>query len=192
VPGAHKLFQTAADRGSPDGAMDLAVDLLGGIGGAKDPERALVLLRQASASGSARATYDLAILASQKTGDDAHNALDLFRQAAKLGYPEGYRAAAVLLDEGRGVPADPKAASDELLRAIAEDSGQTMKDLTSTKQSWTLETISAVQTRLKASEYYNAEIDGRTGPAMAPALKLWRQFGDSRHAAADGGGPLKD
>lgn len=185
-PGAaHALFQKAADRGSPDGAMDLAVDLLAGNGGSKDPDRALSLLRQASAGGSARATYDLAVLASHGQGDNAANALSLFRQAARLGYPEGYRAAAVLLDEGRGVPADPKAASDELLRAVAEDLGQATADLTSTPQRWTPETVSAVQSRLKAATYYNGEVNGRTGPAMAQALKQWRQFGDPHRAAND-------
>ena len=34
-----------------------------------------------------------------------------------------------------------------------------------------------MQTRLNAAGYYAGPIDGRSGPALAPALKQWRLLG---------------
>ena len=190
--GRNALFEKAAERGSADGAMDLAVELFSGVGATKDPNRAFSLMQQASASGSARATYDLGVLVSQGQGNDARDALTLFRQAASDGYPEGYRAAAVLLDEGRGVRADPDGAAEALLQAIAEDSGQALKDLTATQQKWSLETVKAVQVRLKQAGYYNGDLNGRTGPMLADPLRHWRQLGDPKRVASDSASAVKN
>ena len=101
---AYALYEKAAERGSADGALDLAVALVKGKGIDVDVPRALDLLGKASDDGSARAAYDLAALVSNGVGGKPPGeALALFRRAAAQGYPEGYRAAAVLLDEGRGV-----------------------------------------------------------------------------------------
>jgi TPR repeat protein len=190
--GANAWFEKAAEHGSADGAMDLAVELFSGVGATKDPKRAFSLMQQASASGSARATYDLGVLVSQGQGNDARDALTLFRQAASDGYSEGYRAAAVLLDEGRGVRADPDGAAEALLQAIAEDSGQTLKDLTATQQKWSLETVKAVQVRLKQAGYYNGDLNGRTGPMLADPLRHWRQLGDPKRVASDSASAVKN
>ncbi len=174
---AYALYEKAAERGSADGALDLAVALIKGKGIGIDIPRAVALLRKASDSGSARATYDLAALQSNGVGGKPADALALFRRAGDDGYPEAYRAAAVLLDEGRGVPRNPEAAAEDLLRAVDADAGEAMGELTARTQTWTVETVKALQTRLKSARYYDGPIDGRSGPALAPALKQWRLLG---------------
>jgi TPR repeat protein len=175
---AYALYEKAANRGSADGALDFAVALIKGKGIDVDIPRAIALLEKASDSGSARASYDLAALVATGVGNKpASEALALFRRAAADGYPEGYRAAAVLLDEGRGVPKDPAAAAEDLLRAVAADAGEARGELTGRTQNWTAETVREVQTRLKSAGYFTGAIDGKTGPALGPALTQWRLLG---------------
>ena len=175
---AYALYEKAAERGSADGALDLAVALVKGKGIDVDVPRALDLLDKASDDGSARAAYDLAALVSNGVGGKPPGeALALFRRAAAQGYPEGYRAAAVLLDEGRGVAKNPSAAADDLLRAVATDAGEARAELTGKTQAWAPETVRQLQARLKSAGYYGGPIDGRTGPALGPALTQWRLLG---------------
>jgi TPR repeat protein len=175
---AYALYEKAAERGSADGALDLAVALVRGKGIDKNVPRALALLKKASDDGSARATYDLAEIEADATGRKlAGEALTDFRRAGAEGFPQGYRAAAVLLDEGRGVPKDPAAAADDLLRAVAADAGEAIAELTGKKQTWATDTIRNLQARLKSAGYYSGPIDGKSGPALAPALNKWRLVG---------------
>jgi TPR repeat protein len=175
---AYALYEKAAERGSADGALDLAVALIKGKGIDVDIPRALALLGKASDDGSARAAYDLAALvASGVGGKPPGEALALFRRAAVEGYPEGYRAAAVLLDEGRGVAKNPSAAAEDLLRAVATDGGEARAELTGRTQTWTAETVRQLQARLKSAGYYAGPIDGKTGVAIGPALTQWRLLG---------------
>ncbi len=174
---AYALYEKAAQRGLADGAINLAVALAQGAGIEKDLPRAYALLQKASDAGSARATYDLAEFAEHGFGGKKSDALDLYKRAASFGYPKGYHTAAAVLDEGRGVPKDPTGAADELLRAVAADAGESIADLTGKSQIWTLDTVKALQKRLAAAGYYSGPIDGRSGPALAPALKQWRLLG---------------
>ncbi len=174
---AYALYEKAADRGSADGALDLAVALTRGKGIGIDIPRAYALLRKASDSGSPRATYNLAALSANGVGGKPADALELFRRAGNDGFPEGYRAAAVLLDEGRGVPRNPEAAAEDLLRAVDADAGEAIAELSAKTQTWSVETVKAMQMRLNAAGYYSGPIDGRSGPALAPALKQWRLLG---------------
>lgn len=174
---AYALYAKAAERGLADGAINLAVALAEGKGIEKNLPRAYALLQQASASGSGRATYDLAEFAEHGFGGKKADALELYERAASFGFPKGYHTAAAVLDEGRGVPKDPSAAADQLLRAVAADAGESIADLTGKSQTWTAATIKAVETRLAAAGYYSGPIDGKSGPALAPALKQWRLLG---------------
>jgi TPR repeat protein len=175
---AYALYAKAAERGSDDGAIDLAVALVQGNGVTKDIPRALTLLEKASDRGSGRASYDLAqLVASGNSRRPAGEALTLFRRAGAQGYASGFRAAAVLLDEGRGLARNPGAAADELLRAVAEDAGEARVELTGKRQVWTAETVKEVQARLRSGGYYSGPIDGRSGADLAPALDEWRLRG---------------
>ena len=175
---AYALYEKAAERGSADGALDLAVALTAGKGINVDIPRALQLLQKASDGGSARATFDLAKIEADATGGKwAREALSHFRRAGAEGYGEAYRAAAVLLDEGRGVPRNPAAAAEDLLRAVAADAGEAIFELTGKTQTWTPETIRELQKRLKSAGYYGGPIDGKSGPALGPALNQWRLLG---------------
>jgi uncharacterized caspase-like protein/TPR repeat protein len=184
IAGAYRLYEKAADRGSPDGAINVAVALTEGKVMPKDLGRAYELLKRSADAGSAIATFDLGKFADDGLGGKAADALALYRRAAALGEPNGYRAAAVLLDEGRHTPKSPDGAADELLRAVTADSGLAINELTGPTQSWTPATVSAMQKRLKAAGYYGGAIDGRSGPALAPALKRWRLLGDPRSLSA--------
>jgi hypothetical protein len=175
---AYALYEKAAERGSADGALDLAVALIKGQGIEIDTPRALSLLEKASDSGSARATYNLAALvASGASGKPPSEALALFRRAAAEGFPEGYRAAAVLLDEGRGVPENPSGAAENLLRAVAADAGEARAELTGKTQIWRPDTVRELQARLESAGYYAGPIDGKSGKAIGPALTKWRLLG---------------
>ena len=110
-------------------------------------------------------------------GKPPGEALTLFRRAAAEGYPQTYRAAAVLLDEGRGVPKDPAAAAEDLLRAVATDAGEARAELTGKIQTWKAETVRDLQTRLKSAGYFCGPVDGKSGPALGPALTQWRLLG---------------
>lgn len=174
---ANALYEKAAARGSADGAINLAVALMNGSGVEKNVARAASLLRTAAQGGSAIATYDLGVLAQQGVTGAPADALDLFRQTSSLGDPRGYLAAAILLDEGRGVPKDPAAAAEQLLRGVAGDDGSAFNQLTAKSSSWSRDTIKAVETRLKSAGYYAGAVDGKGGAALAPALKQWRLLG---------------
>jgi len=177
IGAAYALYEKAAARGSADGAINLAVALLNGKGIEKDAARAERLLRTASQGGSAIATYNLGVLAQEGVAGKPADALDLFKQTASLGDPHGYLAAAILLDEGRGVPKDAAGAAEQLLRGDAADAGETFSELTVKAARWSADTIKAVQNRLKSAGYYGGPIDGKTGPELAPALKQWRLLG---------------
>ncbi len=178
VKAAYALYEKAAERGLADGAINLAVALAEGKGIDKNLSRAYALLQQASQSGSARATYDLAEFAEHGYGGKVSDALGLYRRAAEFGFPKGRHTAAALLDEGRaGVAKDPVAAADELLGAVAADSGESLADLVGKTQNWSPATVKALESRLAAAGYYSGPIDGKSGPALGPALRQWRLLG---------------
>ncbi|THD47281.1 MAG: peptidase C14, caspase catalytic subunit p20 [Bradyrhizobium sp.] len=177
LKGAYALYEKAAERGLADGAINLAVALAEGKAIDKNLPRAYALLQQASQAGSPRATYDLAEFAEHGYGGKLVDALDLYRRAAELGFPKGWHTAAALLDEGRGVAKDPASAATELLRAVAGDSGESVADLTGKAQIWSPATVKALQSQLAVAGYYSGPIDGKSGPALGPALRQWRLLG---------------
>ena len=174
---ALELYARAASLGSADGAINYAVALFKGDHVAKDVPRALKLLDQASQGGSAIATFNLGVLAQQGAYGSRADALPLFQRAAREGEPKAYRAAAVLLDEGRGVPKDPEKAADLLLRGAASDDGEIIEKISDHADTWTKPTIEATQRKLKAANYYDGAIDGVAGPQLVAALRTWRNGG---------------
>jgi TPR repeat protein len=179
---AYALYGKAAERGNADGAINLAVALFEGKILQKNAPRAFALLQKAAETGSATATFDLGKLVDEGVAGKPAEALDLYKRAANLGEANGYRAAAALLDEGRHVARDPNGAADQLLRAVIADSGAALAELTAKTQSWSPDTVKAIQARLKAASYYAGPIDGRSGPALEPALKQWRLLGPPEKA----------
>jgi hypothetical protein len=171
------LFRDAADRGHVDGMINLAVALMEGSGVERNVEEAVRLMRKAAETGSAIALFNLAAMTERGVTGDPAEALDLFRKAAAQGYAGGYRAAAVLLDEGRGAPKDPGEAADLLLKGVAADSGELVGELTTKTATWSQDTVRALQERLHEAGYYTAAIDGRSGPNFAAALRQWRLLG---------------
>ncbi|MCU9849868.1 caspase family protein [Defluviimonas sp. WL0024] len=175
--GALALYEKAAEAGSTDAMINLAVSLFQGAGLPKDEARAITLLKRAASEGSPKARYNLGVLAQDGVVDSPQDALAYFESAARDGEYDGYRAAAVLLDEGRGVPRDPAKAANMLLRGAAEDRGAVLSALTEYAGDWSRETITAVQERLKAAGYYESTVDGLPGPNFTAALERWRNGG---------------
>ncbi len=169
--------ERAADGGSPDALINLAVSLFQGTGVAPDTERAISLLRRASDAGSAKATFNLGVLAQDGEIDTPDAALDYFQRAAHDGETGAYRAAAILLDEGRGVSKDPAEAANLLLQGAAEDSGEILSMLRDSAGDWSAETLKEVQSRLKAAGFYTSAVDGVPGPNLMAALEQWRGGG---------------
>lgn len=174
IPSAMELYEQASRGGSADAMINLAIALFEGKDLPQDTSRAIALLKRASQSGSAKATFNLGVLAQDGAVDDPADALDYFRRAAQDGEYEGYRAAAILLDEGRGVGRDPAEAATMLLRGAVEDQGAILADLTEHSSQWSKETIAQVQLRLASAGIYTGNVDGLPGPNFALALRQWR------------------
>lgn len=174
---AIALYERAAEGGSLDAMINLAVALFTGDKMAADPDRAIELLRRAAEGGSAQALFNLGVLAQDGVIDTPDKALEYFIRAARDGEYNGYRAAAILLDEGRGVARNPAEAANLLLRGAAEDRGTVVRQLTQAARDWSPETIRAVQNRLQAAGYYAGAIDGLPGPNFTAALERWRNGG---------------
>lgn len=174
---ALALYEQAAKGGSHDAMINLAITLLEGRTVAADPARAITLLKQASDEGSAKATFNLGVLAQDGMADGPEAALEYFERAARDGEVAGYRAAAILLDEGRGISRNPSKAATMLLRGAAEDRGDILRQLTTASDQWSPDTIRAVQGLLKEAGYYAAAVDGLPGPSFTAALEKWRNGG---------------
>lgn len=175
---ALALYRDAAQAGSHDAMINLAITLLeSGLDGERSEADAIALLKRASTEGSAKATYNLGVLAQNGQVDAPADALGYFTRAARDGAREGYLAAAILLDEGRGVPRDPGEAANMLLRGAAEDRGDVLRQLTGAADQWSRDTISAVQDRLKQAGYYTSVVDGLPGRNFSAALTQWRNGG---------------
>ncbi len=177
VMGAMALYERAAEIGSADAAINLAVALFSGGAIDRDVPRAVELLQKAAAIGSPIATYNLGVLSQDGVTGEVADALGYFEQAARNGEPRGYLAAAILLDEGRGVDRDPEAAAVMLLRGAAADGGEVMAQLTTAAGDWSRETIAAMQTRLAKVNLYGGAIDGISGKNFSKALNDWRNGG---------------
>ncbi|MFV0359851.1 caspase family protein [Tropicimonas sp.] len=185
---AERLYEQAAAGGSDDGAINLAVMHLTGQGVDQDVRRAIGLLIEAADNGSAIATYNLGALLEEGFTHPGltRSSLEYFRRAAELGEPRGYLAAAIILDEGRhGAPA-PGAAANMLLRGVAEDSGETLTQLTRHPDDWNRETLRALQARLQSAGLYKGVPDGTSGPDLADALNAWRKGGFRADVLAEG------
>lgn len=174
---AIRLYEQAAEGGSPDAAINLGVALFEGRGVEPDAPRAIRLFEQAAAVGSPFATYNLGVLTLRGIVAAETPALELFLRAAREGEPRGYHTAALILQEGLDVPADPTRAAELLLRSVASDSGETMFELIQTDSRWAPATVSALQARLLAAGHYEGAPDGRTGPHLETALRSWRNGG---------------
>ncbi|MDV7143999.1 caspase family protein [Tropicimonas sp. TH_r6] len=174
---ARKLYERAAENGSFDAMINLAVSLLEGKDVQQDEVRAVELLKQAASGGSAKATFNLGVLSQEGVVGDPTEALGYFQKAARNGESQGYLAAAILLDEGRGVEQDSAQAARMLLRGAAEDDGSTIAQLNTNAAEWSTNTMKEVQALLQLAGYYAGTIDGVPGPNFRSALQQWRSGG---------------
>lgn len=183
---AMDLYERAAEGGSPDAMINLAVTLFERQAEPQDEQRAIELLQRAAQGGSAKATFNLGVLAQDGVAGLPSQALGYFQKAARDGEHQGYLAAAILLDEGRGVPRDPGRAARTLLLGVAEDNGSILHQLSQVSDQWSRETIVELQRLLQEAGFYTSTIDGVSGPNFINALQDWRSGGFDPSLLAEG------
>ena len=111
------------------------------------------------------------------TGNPA-SAIDYFRRATALGDPRGYLAAAILLDEGRGICARIlPAAAEMLLQGVALGFRRGAQPIAARAANWSPDTIRAIQARLKKGGYYTGAVDGRGSARLNGRARQWRSIG---------------
>ncbi len=174
---ALEYYEKAALGGHPDGAINLAVSLFEGVHRPQDIGRAVELLFDASNQGSAIASYNLGKLTQDNIVGSLDQSLAYYRAASSRGHAPGHLAAAILLDQGLGVPADPQAAAIELLFGVAQDAGQTKDQLVAHPKGWDPHTIRAMQGFLAEAGLYGSLIDGIPGRQFYKAIDEWRNGG---------------
>ncbi|MFD1704246.1 tetratricopeptide repeat protein [Methylopila henanensis] len=119
MPQAMAWYERAADLGDPQAMLALGLIHVNGDGVPKNVARAIEEFERAGELGQPAALYNLGLLRLQ--AGDARAAAKAFAKAAEIGEPDAQYAYAVLLREGRGVPADPAAAASWLAKAAAQD-----------------------------------------------------------------------
>lgn len=174
---ALTLYRSAANAGSPDAMLNLAVGLLENQEDLAQFKEALILLQNAADAGSAEAIFNLGVLALEGKFAEQSAALSYFQWAAKYGEPKGFLASAIMLDEGRGVEKDPDRAAVMILRAVAVDDGGMFKSISETPQQWSNETLQAVQERLARATLFDGETNGQVTALLLDALQEWRNGG---------------
>lgn len=172
--GALRLYRRAADLGSADAAVNLAVALLDGTGVQQNTEQGLALMQKASEAGSGIATFNLGVLAQEGRWGSPSDALPLFERAAREGETRGYRASAVLLDEGRGVTRSPERAAVQLLLGVASDNGALLEELRASAENWNPDTLESVARRLTKA---GIAVDLTQPGSLAAGLSAWRNGG---------------
>src|SRR5437899_10779418 len=114
---ARKLFERAAQAGTPRGVTNLAA---AGGGASSDPARARELLSNA-AETNAEAQYQLGMMLAEGNGGakDDTAARALFEKAAAQNHPGALERMGAFAQEGRGGPKDSDAAKAYYQRAAA-------------------------------------------------------------------------
>jgi uncharacterized protein len=123
-PQAIKQWQPMANKGDPRAQLSLAVMHLHGEGVARDPGKAVALLRDAVAQNDAAAQAVLGTLyvtTSYKYGGSPAEAAALIRKSADQGNPRGRFAMATCYDTGTGVAVDEAQAQKWYLKAGEAD-----------------------------------------------------------------------
>lgn len=175
---AMQYYRQAVAGGSTDAMINLAVTLFQGDHLPRDTDRAIRLLQRASEEGAGKATYNLGVLALEGAVGTPEDAIGYFTRSITMGEDLGYHSAAILYDEGRGgVTPDPARAARLLLRGAAEDGGAIVQNLVTRPDTWSPDTISALQSVLSLAGYYNSSVDGVANEAFSTALQTWRNGG---------------
>ena len=176
---AYALYEKAADRGLADGAINLAVALAEGKGVDKNLPRAYALLTTGVAGGfGARDLRPRRIRRTRLRRQDDGRARSLSaRRGVRLRQgPSHRRRAARRRARRRGEgsrtrrPTNCSAPSPPI-------SASSIADLTGKTQNWSPATVKALESRLAAAGYYSGPINGKSGPALGPALRQWRLLG---------------
>lgn len=171
-------FAKAAEIGFEDGVISLTNILL------TDPKRrdrgrAVELLRKAADLGSAKATFNLAVLANEDRRQG--EAAALFEQAGDLGYAEGYTIAAAFYDSPKMGPVrNPERSARAILKAAAADDGTFV--LKFAMKAYTAETMASLGQQLRAMGHLSG---GRPSEAaMKDALRTWSAYGSNPRTAS--------
>lgn len=109
---AHDAFLKAAKAGNTEAQVQLAILLLDGTVGRRDPKAAAGWFEKAAKRGDAYSMYRLGTLIEDGIvgKPDPSRAAPWYEKAVQRGYPNAAYRLAVLYDRGRGVTANPERA----------------------------------------------------------------------------------
>jgi TPR repeat protein len=175
---ARELYQRAADIGDPQAEFELGRMYEMGLGVDPDPERALELYRSSAAKGYALAINDLGFMYYQGglgLPRDPDQGVELWEKAAELRHPQALFNLASLIDDGQIEGRGPEDAASYLYDALRTGSQDVMDRLTTDPTIFSLETRTALQTKLSSVDLYDGPADGDFGPGTQSALR--RAFG---------------
>ena len=175
---AFAWFEKAAETGFEDGVISLTNGLLTDPR-RRDRARAVQLLTKAADLGSAKATFNLAVIANEEKRQA--EAARLFEQAGDLGYADGYTIAAAFLDSPKMGPVrNPERSAKVILKAAAADTGSFVQSFA--MKAYTVETVASLGRQLRAMGHLSGAKPGEA--ALKDALRSWSAYGSNPKMAS--------
>jgi pimeloyl-ACP methyl ester carboxylesterase len=143
--------------------VDYAIVLLLGTGGAKDAKSGCAMLRKGADAGEVRAIfiYGHCLEEGLAGGKQPGQALEYYERAGASGHLAAMRAAARMLDVGRGGKPNGAKAALWLRKALAAGDSRLASDLITAPHVWSIATRRALQRLLKEEGHYAGPADGQ-------------------------------
>jgi len=171
---AVAFLERAAAAGAPEAQFELAKLYERGTGVAADPQKALQLYQAAARQNFADAINDLGFLHHQGglgLPANPQKAYGFFQRAAELRHPQAQFNFAALIDDGLVPDKGPKDAARFLYAALRTGSSDVLDLLSKRPNMFTLATRRALQSELRAHEFYQGSIDGDFGPGTQRGIR---------------------
>lgn len=171
---AVAFLERAAAAGAPEAQFELAKLYERGTGVAADPQKALQLYQAAARQNFADAINDLGFLHHQGglgLPANPQKAYGFFQRAAELRHPQAQFNFAALIDDGLVPDKGPQDAARFLYAALRTGSSDVLDLLSKRPNMFTLATRRALQSELKAHEFYQGSIDGDFGPGTQRGIR---------------------
>jgi TPR repeat protein/serine/threonine protein kinase len=162
---ARQWYEKAAAAGNPDGDYGQAWLYFEGKGVKADAAKAKELLEKSvAAGGGADTLYSLGYF--HATGgpglpQNLVTAREWYRKAVAKGSSWGMERLAILLDEGRGGPADYQGAAEWLLEAARKGKTSAIEHLRGDMSKWNARTRTELKRRLAAQNFYSGAINDK-------------------------------
>ncbi|EYD76428.1 hypothetical protein Rumeso_01986 [Rubellimicrobium mesophilum DSM 19309] len=172
---AVTYLQEAAAAGDPEAMFNLAIVYEKGRGVPADPERALQLYEASAARDYAAAINTMGFLrysGGLGIAQDRARAVDDFRRAADLRWPDAMFNYALMINGGRVDGQGPEAAAHYLYEALRAGGQRVFDQLTEHPRVLSVATRRALQDELQGRGFYDGPIDGVYGAGTQSAIRL--------------------